>query len=216
MKTRRRNGFTLIELLVVIAIISLLVSILIPSLAKARDLARRTVCAANLRSVGIAYQMYVQDHDGIGPLQGLFSDIFACIQWSQPCNFGCLGIQLGFDPLLETPGVLICPDDCGGRKTPDDFLVSGPSEAACYTTSYMINPEVCSYRPETLQLYPFNLDPNKLVGLDICDWFCPDWDCNHNGVGENTLRVGGHVTWLTSEEVDTYPYLWRWNWFDSH
>ncbi len=223
-----RHGFTLIELLVVIAIISLLVSILLPSLTKARELARRTVCAANLRSVGIAYQMYVQDHDGMGPFSGLFDnnwyqDIIACIMWGSPSNFGYLGIQLGFDPLLETPGVLICPDDYAGRKTPEQFKTSKPGEAVYYHTSYMMNPEVCSYWPEILQANPglknpviFNLDPNKLVGLDTCDWLCPDWDSNHNAVGGNTLRVGGHVAWLTSEEVDIYPYLWQWNWFDSH
>ena len=50
---RRMRGFTLIELLVVIAIISLLVSILIPSLKRAKELARRAVCASNLHQPGL-------------------------------------------------------------------------------------------------------------------------------------------------------------------
>lgn len=62
-----RCGFTLIELLVVITIISLLVSILLPSLTKAKQLARRVVCASNLRNIGIAFQMYQGDWDGSYP-----------------------------------------------------------------------------------------------------------------------------------------------------
>ena len=57
----RTRGFTLIELLVVIAIIALLVSILLPSLKSARDLARSSVCLSNLRSMGMAMHNYAQD-----------------------------------------------------------------------------------------------------------------------------------------------------------
>jgi len=55
---KRKRGFTLIELLVVVAIIALLIAILIPSLAKARESARRTVCATNLKSQGSAIAIY--------------------------------------------------------------------------------------------------------------------------------------------------------------
>jgi prepilin-type N-terminal cleavage/methylation domain-containing protein len=55
---KRRKGFTLIELLVVIAIIALLVSILMPSLNRARELARRAACAMNLGSLGKGIGLY--------------------------------------------------------------------------------------------------------------------------------------------------------------
>ncbi len=60
-----RRGFTLIELLVVIAIIAILAAILFPVFARAREAARKATCQSNLRQLGTATQMYVQDHDGL-------------------------------------------------------------------------------------------------------------------------------------------------------
>ena len=62
--SRLKLAFTLIELLVVIAIISLLVSILLPSLNRATDMAKRTLCASNCRQIGYASLMYGEDHKG--------------------------------------------------------------------------------------------------------------------------------------------------------
>ena len=58
------RGFTLIELLVVIAVISLLVSVLLPSLNRAKDLARRVGCQTNLKQMGTCLYMYAADHKG--------------------------------------------------------------------------------------------------------------------------------------------------------
>jgi prepilin-type N-terminal cleavage/methylation domain-containing protein/prepilin-type processing-associated H-X9-DG protein len=59
----RRQGFTLIELLVVIAIIAILAAILFPVFAQARESARQTTCLANLKQIGLAGMMYLQDYD---------------------------------------------------------------------------------------------------------------------------------------------------------
>ncbi|TWT43628.1 Type II secretion system protein G precursor [Phycisphaerae bacterium RAS1] len=64
---RARSGFTLIELLVVIAIISLLISILLPSLSEAREQAKRTKCGANLRAIGNAVEACRSENNGFGP-----------------------------------------------------------------------------------------------------------------------------------------------------
>jgi prepilin-type N-terminal cleavage/methylation domain-containing protein/prepilin-type processing-associated H-X9-DG protein len=63
----KRKGFTLIELLVVIAIIALLTAILFPVFARAREKARQAACASNLKQVGMALQMYIQDYDEMLP-----------------------------------------------------------------------------------------------------------------------------------------------------
>jgi len=57
------GGFTLIELLVVISIISLLMSILLPSLSGAREMGKRVHCLANIRGLTYAWMMYAYDND---------------------------------------------------------------------------------------------------------------------------------------------------------
>ena len=61
---KRIKGFTLVELLVVIAIIALLLSILMPSLQKAREQARLIVCKAGLSQLGLANTMYAEQYNG--------------------------------------------------------------------------------------------------------------------------------------------------------
>lgn len=76
MRTRQARGgrssgaFTLIELLVVVAIIAILISILLPSLQRAREQARMVKCLANLRSIGHGIHLYAQEEGGTlpGPL----------------------------------------------------------------------------------------------------------------------------------------------------
>ncbi|MFQ3609910.1 MAG: prepilin-type N-terminal cleavage/methylation domain-containing protein [Fimbriimonadales bacterium] len=64
----KRYGFTLIELLIVVAIIVVLVAMLMPTFATARQQSYKTVCASNLRQVAKATLLYAQDHDECFPL----------------------------------------------------------------------------------------------------------------------------------------------------
>jgi prepilin-type N-terminal cleavage/methylation domain-containing protein/prepilin-type processing-associated H-X9-DG protein len=64
-QARNRIGFTLIELLVVVAIIALLVSILLPSLSRARDTAKSAACASYLRTFGTAFEIYASSNNGV-------------------------------------------------------------------------------------------------------------------------------------------------------
>jgi prepilin-type N-terminal cleavage/methylation domain-containing protein/prepilin-type processing-associated H-X9-DG protein len=68
---RAQNAFTLIELLVVIAIIALLVSILLPSLNRAKQLAKATVCLSNGRNLAVATLIYAQENRQFLPSVGL-------------------------------------------------------------------------------------------------------------------------------------------------
>jgi prepilin-type N-terminal cleavage/methylation domain-containing protein len=110
------RAFTLIELLVVIAVIGLLAALLLPALARAREVGKRTRCASNLRQIGMAFMLYGSDQDDCLPNTG---DPFLWMgrRWRwvvQPyLAFSGTALVAG-NPNLSTnfsPGVLICPSD---------------------------------------------------------------------------------------------------------
>ena len=102
---RTRAGFTLIELLVVIAIISLLVSILLPSLSKAKLMAGEIVCMMNLRGMHWGWTMYLEDHQQVLPFlpNGNWRQLCA---WHKDSMTGLLATGGYIDgPPLSTLGV---------------------------------------------------------------------------------------------------------------
>ena len=62
-----RTAFTLVELLVVLGVVTLLVGLLLPSLGRARDVAKQTVCLSNERQLGVALNAYLVGSDGLLP-----------------------------------------------------------------------------------------------------------------------------------------------------
>jgi prepilin-type N-terminal cleavage/methylation domain-containing protein/prepilin-type processing-associated H-X9-DG protein len=65
----RKSGFTLIELLVVISVIALLLSVLLPALQKAKEAARTTVCASNVKQIALAQRLYCEENgDKVVPM----------------------------------------------------------------------------------------------------------------------------------------------------
>jgi len=98
----KARGFTLIELLVVVAIIALLVSILLPSLSRAREQARRAVCLSNLHQCGVGFSQYAVDYKYVLPMRGGYTyDIreqknyhlkasYSSPNTREPINYGAL------------------------------------------------------------------------------------------------------------------------------
>ncbi len=79
---RSRIGFTLIEVLVVVAIIALLIAMLLPSIAAARELSRRSICAHNLSQHGLANHFYLQDNRQCFAALGIWDA--QCAAWGVP------------------------------------------------------------------------------------------------------------------------------------
>ena len=123
--TRRHGfGFTLIELLVVIAIISILAAILFPVFATAREKARQTTCASNLKQLGLAFAQYSQDYDELLPC-GLIGG--EGLGWAGSLN-----------TYVKSTGVFDCPDDQTIAKT----RTVGGVTYTLYPVSYAYNQDI--------------------------------------------------------------------------
>lgn len=116
-----RAGFTIIELLIVIAIIGLLVGITLPAVQKAREAARRTQCANNLRQIGLAIHQFCEINQGDFPISTHFtSDLESTWIYT-------------LAPFMEdVDAIRICPEDPKGQE-----------RMANKGTSYVFNEYLC-------------------------------------------------------------------------
>ena len=121
MRTVTKRAFTLIELLVVVAIIALLIALIMPNLSKAKEVARRSSCAANLHALGIGYQAYMSEYRDFLPLGAstfvnnvIGNDIrdtsyLIYSQGDQICAFKGLGLPASIGVFAGGNGPYFCP-----------------------------------------------------------------------------------------------------------
>ena len=95
----KNRAFTLIELLVVIVVIGLLLALIIPAMGAAREGARRAMCANNLRQIGIAWHLYLDDHNDCFPKYGGPASDEQCASQT----FGGKSNKYGSDPAENRP-----------------------------------------------------------------------------------------------------------------
>lgn len=116
----RRKGFTLIELLVVIAIIALLVSILLPSLQKAKDAAKSAVCCSNVKGIHTIAQLYRNDYNGFLPaLSGDKHWANPVVKTQNATGGGCMVQLQAYEAGYEKPDedvefkseLFVCPEE---------------------------------------------------------------------------------------------------------
>lgn len=140
-----QKAFTLIELLVVIAIIAILAAILFPVFSQAKEAAKKTTCLSNMRQVGLATTLYLNDFDG---------------KYAQVKNFSAHPDVDDADGSIEDPDygsvfAIVFPYTGGGHPISRDDLSNQklfmcpsdphPFDPMCKTTYFPQGPPVVSY-----------------------------------------------------------------------
>lgn len=194
------RGFSLIEVLISILVIAILVGLLVPALMYARDGARATVCASNLRQIGGAWQLYISTHDQF-PRHGMAPDwhyggaIFrgpqrqAMLATDRPINHHLTGEENFTNSKLAM--IYRCPTDAGiftRQSSSRPGLSLLPAHGTCfetYGTSYKANPQLVdarppgTSRPRPLRMGEVQVSASRLLLLGDPEWYYatrPDTD----------------------------------------
>jgi type II secretory pathway pseudopilin PulG len=144
----------MLEVLVSVAIIATLLAILLPMLGHARTVSRTTVCASNLRQLGMAWQAYLHDYERFprhtdkpdwryGGVQFAGSDRQPRLDPERPLNKALT--EAGLGEAADLTGIYKCPGDRGvfergGRRAGPQSVLAGGSCYLTFGNSYRANP----------------------------------------------------------------------------
>ena len=203
MNAQRANarGFTLIELLVVIAIISILAAILFPVFARAREKARQASCQSNVRQLGLATLMYIQDSDEVFPL-AQYSD--SSVYWFGKCVANCASFtgkvwdkaQGLLYPYMRSHQVQKCPS-WAGRNT------FGDGNGYGYNWGYMGSEfwDTFQWPPvNPASIASFSAAADKVMFADSAFFNAPWW--GGNGAMEESPYVDPPSQWYGNPSID--------------
>jgi prepilin-type N-terminal cleavage/methylation domain-containing protein len=204
----KKKGFTLVELLVVIAIIALLMGILMPALARVRQIAFRMVCGTNLSGIGKAMLIYANDYSDSLPRAGGRNSVYGTpVVWDAAnriqaygCNADGTGgkatITASFYLLVKyaevTPKSFICKGDTGvsefepGNNMDMTLLWDfGPTTEAASHCSYSLQQPYSQYALSTTS------DPGMCIAADPNPWLGDRDQSVFTGTGLGTFQLQG-------------------------